>query len=301
MRKALAILIITVMMLMVGCEQEQKQQPTESPYEGGSQGIVAGFEPFGVKEDGIASIYENEKFPVEITLKNKGEEKVGAGEVIITLKGISPNDYTGIVFEATNEEELEAISEFNPHGGEETVDFGDAEYSVDLKGSYYDATFFASYRYPYATHVAVPRVCFNTEPEDETVCKLEGKKEAFSSGAPIQVKNVKETRAGANIIAVEFEVENVGGGQVTTPGEDFDTRYGKILFSLDDTSDPQAWECKMGGEENQGRLVDGRGTIRCKLKEPMEEDTMYTKQLDISVEYDYKHIIEQSVRIKKKA
>ena len=295
------MLVIAALLLVSGCEEGEQKTVTESPYEGGSQGITASFEPFGVKEDSIATIYEDENFPVEITLKNKGEAAVPSGAVKLDLKGISPSDYNGIDFEKANSEELEAVSEFNPHGGEETVDFGDAEYGVELKGSYYDATVFASYRYPYSTHAAVPNVCFNTDPQDETICTLEGKKEVFSSGAPVQIKAARETRAGANLIAVEFDVENVGGGQVTKPGEDFDTRYGMITFSLDDTSEPGSWECKLGGEENAGRLIDGKGTIRCKLKEPMEDETTYTKQLDMTIDYDYKDIIEQSVRIKKKA
>lgn len=300
MKKAITLFMIAAMLLVVGCEGQEDTTTTASPYVGGSQGMLATFEQFGVKEDGIASIFSDETFPVEITLKNKGEEDIEAGAAKLMLKGISPADYTGIEFEKSNSDKLEKVSEFNPQGGEETVDFGDASYAITLSGSYYDVTVFASYQYPYKTHVAVPRVCFNTDIQDTTVCTLEGTKKAFSSGAPIQVTSAKETRAGANLIAVEFEVSNVGGGQVTKPGEEFDTRYDQIAFSLDETSEPSKWECRLGGEENGGRLIDGKGTIRCKLKEPMEEGAMYTKQLDLTISYDYKNLIEQSVRIKKK-
>ncbi|HLC98973.1 MAG TPA: hypothetical protein VJC00_03135, partial [Candidatus Nanoarchaeia archaeon] len=103
-----------------------------------------------------------------------------------------------------------------------------------------------------------------------------------------------------NLIAIELDVENVGGGQVTKQGEEFDTRYDQISFALDETSEPGKWECRLGGEENGGRLIDGKGTIRCKLKEPMAEGTMFTKELDMTISYDYKGLIEQGVRIKKK-
>ncbi|MBD3313431.1 hypothetical protein GF345_03230 [Candidatus Woesearchaeota archaeon] len=299
MRRSIIMMVIAVMLLGIGCDQGQEPAVTESPYEGGSQGLLANFEEFGVEEDGMATIFSDETFPVEITLKNKGEEDIPAGAVEITLKGVSPNDFDGMVFEDTNDDELEKVSEFAPEGGEETVDMGDASYAIELAGSYYDATVFASIAYPYQTHAAVPRVCFNTEPTDTTVCTLEGKKTVYSSGAPVKVTAAREARAGANLIAVEFDVENVGGGDVTKPGEEFDNRYDQILFSLDDTSDPGMWECRLGGEENGGRLVDGKGTIRCKLVNPMEEDTMYTKQLDLTISYDYKFLIEQSIRIKK--
>ncbi|MCX6706649.1 MAG: hypothetical protein NT001_00735 [Candidatus Woesearchaeota archaeon] len=300
MKKTIVILLIFAMAAMVGCAGGSDKTNAVSPYKGGSQGLMVTFEPLGVVENGIATIFEDETFPVEITLKNNGEDDIAASAVKIKLKGISPNDYDGIAFEKTNSNVLDRISDSNPQGGEETVDFGDAKYKIPMSGSYYDVTVFVSYQYPYKTHVAVPKMCFSTDLKDKTVCTIEEVKPAFASGAPVQVTAARETRAGSNLIAVEFDVSNVGGGEVTKPGVEFDTRYGQIAFSVDDTSNPSAWECRLGGEENGGRLIDGKGTIRCKQKTPMTEGTMYTKQFDLTVSYDYKGLIEQSIRIKKK-
>lgn len=300
MKKTIILLIAVAMLFAMGCEDNKSQQTGTSPYKGGSQGLLVNFEPFGVSEDGTATIFEDETFPVEITLKNKGEEDIEVGVAKIMLKGISPNDYEGIEFEKTNSNKLEKTSELNPIGGEETVDMGDAKYKITLAGSFYDVTVFASYQYPYKTHVAVPKACFNTDLKDTSVCAVEESKSVFSSSAPIQVKTATEKRAGSNLIALEFAVENVGGGEVTKPGEAFDTRYGQIAFNLDATSEPDSWECRLGGDVNGGRLVDGKGTIRCTLKQPMPENTMYTKQLDLTISYDYKGLIEQKVRIKEK-
>ena len=300
MKKSIAILLILAMIALAGCQGGQDNTNTVSPYKGGSQGIMVTFEPLGVVENGIATIFEDETFPIEVTLKNKGEEDIAASSAGINLKGISPNDYEGIAFEKANSNLLDKVSEFNPTGGEETVDFGDAKYRIPLSGSYYDVTVFVSYQYPYKTHVAVPKMCFSTDLKDKTICTIEEAKQVFASGAPVQVTAAREMRAGSNLIAVEFDVSNVGGGEVTKPGAEFDIRYGQIAFSIDETSDPSAWECRLGGEENGGRLIDGKGTVRCKLREPMAEGTMYTKQFDLTVSYDYKGLIEQSIRIKKK-
>ncbi|MCX8147328.1 MAG: hypothetical protein N3D84_02580, partial [Candidatus Woesearchaeota archaeon] len=202
----LAFLVALIATMLVGCE-EQKQQK-KSPYLGGTQGIFATFEQFGILENGVATIFEDETFPIEVTLKNKGEEDVPAGAVILKIKGISPSDYEGIVFEKTNSNILEKASEFNPEGGEETVDFGDAKYKIPLAGSLYEATVFVTYKYPYKTHVAIPKVCFNRDLKDTTVCVIEEAKPVYSSGGPIQVKAAREKRAGAGIIALEFDVEN---------------------------------------------------------------------------------------------
>ncbi|MFO8016618.1 MAG: hypothetical protein R6U32_05930 [Candidatus Woesearchaeota archaeon] len=297
--KHLFIILVLGALLLAGCEGEEKKT-TESPYEGGTQGIIASFESFGVVEDGMPTIYGDETIPIEITLENKGEQDVEAGDVELKLKGISPEDFSGIEMRKTNSGELEGISEFNTLGGEETIDFGDAEYNIDLQTNYYDVTVFASYKYPYKTHVAVPDVCFKEDITDDSVCDIEGPRESFSSGAPIIVKSAKQARAGSGIIAIEYQVENVGGGDVTKPGEDFDSRYGQLEFSIDETSNPDEWDCRAAGQENEARLVNGKGTIRCKLKNPMEEGALYTKQIDLTLSYDYRDLIQQSVKIKSK-
>ncbi|MBW2999798.1 hypothetical protein KY339_03925, partial [Candidatus Woesearchaeota archaeon] len=217
MKNAKLFLLITALALalLVGCRPAEDTTPSVSPYIGGSQGIVVNFEDFGIVEEGIATIYEGETFPVEITLKNKGEEDVAAGALQIMLKGISLADFEGLTSPKTNEDLLEKVSEFNLQGGEDTVDMGDARYLPEILTSFYLVDVFAEIVYPYKTHVAVPKVCFKEDLLDPSVCTVDESKEVFSSGAPIKVTKVEEKRAGTGLIALEYQVENVGGGQVT--------------------------------------------------------------------------------------
>jgi|SRR3989344_59112 len=297
---SLSVLLIAI--VAAGCDSSGNTQNggPGSPYIGGTYGMIANFESFGVLENNIPTIFEGETFPVEVTLKNKGEEPIEAGTAQINIVGIAATDYTGIDLEKTNINILEKVSDINPTGGEETVDFGDAQYAHDIKTSFYDAKIFAQYQYPYATHVTVPQVCFKEDTQDTTICTAEEKKTSYSSGAPIAVTNVEEKRAGAGIIALEYTVDNIGGGEVAAPDKDFDVRYGTIAFSLDESANPGDWECKMGGQENGGRLTDNKGVIRCKLLQPMEENTLYTKQIDMTISYKYRNLIQQDIRIKNK-
>ena len=297
----LAIVAILGILLVAGCEDTgSKDAGIGSPYIGGTQGITANFESFGIVDAGLPTIYEDETFPVEITLRNKGEENIDAGDVTIRIRGISEQDYDGLSFEESNADNIEKVSTTNTAGGEETIDMGDAKYSHNIITAFYDATVYAEYQYPYATHVAIPQVCFKEDLQDTTVCNVEESKQHFSSGAPIKVTAAAEKRAGAGIIAIEYTVENLGGGDVTAPDKEFDSRHGQIAFSLDENSNPSDWECKLGGEENGGRLIDGKGTIRCKLNSPMEENTLYTKQIDLTISYIYRDLIQQKVRINNK-
>src|SRR3989338_3461676 len=90
------LLGVLLLIVITACSQEEGQQPGDSVFQGGTQGLVARFEPFGVEENGIFTIFDTESFPVEVVLQNKGEEDIPAGKATVTLKGINLNDFTGI-------------------------------------------------------------------------------------------------------------------------------------------------------------------------------------------------------------
>jgi len=301
-KKIISLLLIVFMLALVGCKGgEKKVEAPESPYIGGSKGLVAKFENMGIynEKTNIEEIFEGETFPIEITLKNKGEQDILPGDVVVSLKGILLSDFSGIVANGTltNEEKIEKVSEYNKEGGELTLDFtpeGGARYLVNLSGSHYDISVFAEVVYNYKTYAAVPKVCFKEDLQDESVCDVEEEKAVFSSGAPIQVKKATEKRAGTGKIAVEFEIENIGSGDVTKPDEDFDSRYDQLAFYPNE----DIWECKSSGKINEGRFdSDGKMIVVCRLKEPMPKGTLYTKELDLTLDYKYKELIHHQLRI----
>ena len=66
MKKIILLVLLSAMLLLVGCG-ETEQQVSTGVFVGGTQGITIQFEPFGVEEDGTYSIYDEETFPIEIT------------------------------------------------------------------------------------------------------------------------------------------------------------------------------------------------------------------------------------------
>ena len=89
---------------------------------------------------------------------------------------------------------------------------------------------------------------------------------------------------------------SAGVGKVTKQGEDFGVRD-TIAYTLDD----EAWECKSGGKVNEARLIDGTAEIVCKLKEALQEDALSTKQVKLTLQYKYRDIIQEKIRIKESA
>jgi len=303
-KKIIVVLFAVSLLVLAGCKEKDDVTAPETPYMGGEKGVVADFEEMGIynEKTNTYEIYEGETFPIEITLKNKGEYDINIGEVTATLIGINLNDFSGIVSNGVlnNTGEIEKISEDNEDGGEETIDFTsgteDAKYLINLTGSSYDVSIFARIVYHYKTFAAVPKVCFKEDLTDESVCDVVEMKTVYSSAAPLQVKSAEEKKAGAGKIAVEFSIENDGSGQVALPGQAFDDRYDQLNFSV---NEPANWECKSGGRENMARLdADGKAKILCRLKDALAENTLYTKELDLTLDYDYKELIHQQIRIK---
>ena len=298
--KIITILTIISLLFIAGCNGKDNVTGPE-PYIGGSQGLLAEFEPLSVEEEGLYTVYQDETFPIQLILKNKGEENVNAGDVKVELFGILISDFSGIKGSIlTNTEGIDKISEINTEGGEVTIDFGpEVEYSQNIAGGFYDANIFASYTYRYKTHISVPQVCFKENLRDNEVCNVDERKTSFSSGAPIQVQSVEENPAGAGTISLDFELENVGGGEVTTPGAEFPLRYGKVAYKITPATEKGKWTCTAAGRADEARLTDNKALIRCKLNDPLAEGTKFTKQIGLEISYDYRDIVKETVRIKK--
>ena len=304
-KKYLLMVLLVAILFVVGCAGQQVTTAGKSPYIGGNKGLVSEFLTMGIYNDksSMEEIFEGEAFPIEIVLKNKGEEDFASGKERLTLMGINLGDFSGIVSNGilSNTEAIEKVSDLNAEGGEATLDFTseseDAKYLIPLTGSSYDVSVFARVVYEYKTHASVPKVCYKKNFNDETVCELEETKDVYSSGAPIQVTSAVEKTAGTAKIGIEFRIENTGTGDVAKPGVNFDPRYDELSFSV---SEPDKWECRAGGKENEARLdSDGKSTIICRLKNAITEDVPFTKQMDLTLSYDYREIVHKQLRVKK--
>lgn len=287
--------LVIAILFLTACKP-QEQATAKGAYLGGTQGLVASFEPFGVEESGVYSIFEEETFPLELTVQNKGEYAIQPGEVTVKLLGPSQEEFTGLkAWELSNNQPLEGISELVPGGGEETLSFAsDAKYAKEVAGVV-EREWFANLEYHYQTYLLIPEVCLKEDLTDTRVCNVKEAKTYFVSGAPITVKAVEEDTAGKGIIALKILVSNVGSSsaKVTKPGESFGVRN-VLSFSLDDP----AWECKSAGKVNEARLDEGQAEIVCKLKEPLAEGHVSTKQVKLTLDYKYRDLISEKLRIK---
>ncbi len=292
--KLLITAIILSLFVVVGCTTEETTTSTDGAFIGGTQGVVAQFEPFGVEEDGMYTIFDSETFPIEVTLTNKGESDIAVQDVTVRLIGPAAEEVEAIESRTLqNQGTLEGISELVPDGEEETVTFAsDAKY-VNVVNGAIDREWFGEIVYNYKTFLIIPEVCLKEDLTDDRICVVQEAKDFFVSGAPVTVKAVNQDTAGKGIMALKIGVSNDGTGKVAKLGEEFGVRS-QFSYGIDDP----AWECKSSGKVNEGRFIDGKAEIVCKLIEPLAEDSLGTKQVQLTLEYQYRDLISEKLRIK---
>ena len=300
MKKSILLLtLIGTLLLVAGCSDAENTQTQQAgAYLGGTQGVTAEFEAFGVEEDGVFTIFDTETFPLEVTLRNKGEYELQKSDVTVKLLGPSKDEISGLPnWELKNQDLIDEISELVPEGGEETISFtSDAKFVGDVNG-FIDRQWFANIDYNYKTYLIIPEVCLKEDLTDDRVCEVKEAKTYFASGAPITVTSVEESTAGKGIMALKIKISNAGTGKVTKPGEDFGVRN-TLVYSLDD----DAWECKSGKKIGEARLVTGAAEIVCKLKTALAGDTPpSTKQVKLTLDYQYRDLIQETLRMKESA
>ncbi|MBU0470425.1 MAG: hypothetical protein KKA62_00970 [Nanoarchaeota archaeon] len=294
MKKAILIPILVLSLLLLTSCGESQQPTAKGAFIGGDKGVVAEFEAFGVEEESVYTIFDEETFPLEVTLRNNGEYEIKQGEITVKLLGPSQDEFSGIAsWQLNNKGVLEAISEFIPQGGEETVSFAsDAKYKSKVSGVS-DREWFANVDYRYNTFLIIPEVCLKEDLTDERVCTVQEPKTYFVSGAPVTITGVEEETAGKGIMALKIKISNVGKGKVTLPGGEFGIRN-QLSYTVDDPD----WECKSGGKVGEAKLVEEEAEIICKLKEPLAKDSLSTKQIKLTFDYKYREIVQEKLRMK---
>src|SRR3989344_8565555 len=121
-------ILMLLAVIAAGCDNQETNlvdTPT-SPYIGGNKGLVAEIVQMGVFNDAsnTEEIFEGETFPIEVTLKNKGESDVAANKATVALLGINLQDFENVQRqEMSNAQPIEKVEKgVNQDGGEVTLD-----------------------------------------------------------------------------------------------------------------------------------------------------------------------------------
>lgn len=323
-------LLISLILLVAACQTGRTTggAPRE-PFIGGTSGIVINFEkdspPPEVTDD---STFE---FNAIVSLKNDGETKVDQNEVRVNLIGFDPQDFGLGSFDAVRDHSPTDDLEAKTRGAEGDIQEGTTTFVTFPKDDDFfnpqkfigntEFTFRADICYKYETksqaRVCVLRDMINVN--DNDLCRPSGTRPLFSSSAPVQIANFKQSVIGPNKLTFTFDIVLSGNvdifwsEQKTTPASGFDggcpraprerrqveNQVGVELTEI--PTDPIVTSFKCGGLEADFKgvvkLINGRRTIVCTV-ELTEDRNDLEKQIGILVDYNVLDNKETSILVK---
>jgi len=332
-KSVILVAFAIAILFLASCSKTTSTGSSRTPFIGGTAGITINFEkdspPPEVTDDSTFS------FRALLRLKNDGEYKVERQDIKLNLVGFDPDDFSqsfGSLKDVSPDDALdpkrrdsegtiiEGITTFAsfPGGG---GDFIPKKFSGNT-----EFTFRAEACYHYETTGNV-KVCMLRDMinvNDRSVCKPSGAKTIYSSAAPVQLGNFRQSVVGKDKISFSFDIIESANTDIFSdkdnirPSSGFDAacprtprerrqkedRVTVEIFELPE--DPVVAEFKCGGLDLYGYgsgkvgeviLVSGRRTITCTV-DLVQDRADLEKVLGLKVSYNVFDTKETKVLIK---
>lgn len=218
MRKIIFALLLAMTMLAAACTNTNPVN-TGTGFIGGQQGLEISFidgAPPQTTPDG-----GQQEFDVILEVSNKGEYAVEASEIYVKLSGFSPESL-GVT--------LPELKKNAPENIEARIKSGDGAIiesplvPVSFEGFNYmdteisgrDVKMRAEICYEYQTKAAA-ELCikenFNSNRETD-LCQVTETRTISTSGAPVQISNLRQSTAGTDKTRFTFSIQNMDTGSV---------------------------------------------------------------------------------------
>ncbi|MEW6063271.1 MAG: hypothetical protein AB1571_02795 [Nanoarchaeota archaeon] len=303
--KKVLIFILLVALLLTGQQCGKKQEKTEGPFVGGSNGLSVSF----VQGYPPSEFFQSDTVPTKVLLKNNGESDVNAGEAKVKLYGVYlPNFGLTDVYKATSST-LRGITQYSKEGSEQEVDLGNIKYSQQVI-NFEDVTLRAKVCYPYKTKVQT-KICLGSlseiEKGAEQVCTITGEKltQGSVSSAPIQITSITQKPFSSNQVLFEITLQNNGKGSVYKPVsscEDLEDviKRGSSENIVSIEISPADIKCSfLESESNKGtvKLIDNKKTFTCR-KTVESTGSNYIQNMNIDISYKYIESTSTTVKIR---
>ena len=305
-KRGIYVLLALVIIFISGCKSQDTDTISGS-FVGGDNGLELSF----INDEPPTRVLDNnaEQFFVTISMKNKGEFTIEPGKAIVTLSGISKDQFQLDSLSKKNENQLPGVVKERTsslEGGQDEVSFN-AKFKQDLNQDFMP-TITANICYAYGSR-ALSNVCLRRDVvrrEQEGECVVDEDKKAENSGSPIHVVSFKERKAGPNEIKIIFDLQNVGSGKPFSRtafssgicGED-PTKEDFVNVEVRPISNVNVRCDKFAGTgSGVVRLnSEGKATVSCDVSTSALQDTAFEEPLNINLDYIYKERISKQVTV----
>jgi hypothetical protein len=301
------IVILTISLMLSGCQPGGTEDiKIEGPYAGGKEGLLFAFN----ENEPPARVLDNsqEEFYVTLLVRNKGEHSVPVGSAIASISGVDSKAFGLSSLDAINEIEILKVIKDQGYvieGGEEFIEFEPFSYVNDLAADF-PIILRADLCYSYNTE-AIANICLKKDvvrDSIEDVCATNNDAmQAFNSGAPLQVTNIRQRSVGSNKLQITFTVENVGNGLIYLPGtfsnscKGGDKNEDMIKVTLSNPQNNFSPDCAALGRGSSGdiRLVNKKKDISCTIDTSGLQEVTFQDLLVIDLDYMYREAIKTDI------
>lgn len=210
---------IVALMILTACAGGGEQQAVslQNPFVGGNEGVSIDFQ-------NLRDVFDGGRDPFDVVVKvtNKGESAVAKNKIRVKLSGFNPAEFGKLEEQLSKsaDEDLIAVKKDAQGnilaGNPSFVEFKDLNHFSPIAGALQSVDIVANVCYNYKT-LAVSKLCVRSNilnPVPGGLCEINGNKEIFNSGAPVQVSNLIESTGGKDKVSFVFEVLRSGAGSV---------------------------------------------------------------------------------------
>lgn len=309
MRSMKLLLVAAVLAFaLVGCAGgSAKKVDLTSPFIGGTQGILIGF------QDLRADIFDAGKDPFDIVVKleNKGESLIPKENIRVKLSGINPSEFDKTQNDLVRAapDDILQISK-DPQGAilvppPVFVEFPDFNYKKLIVGATAPFTLRAEVCYLYRTK-AVSKLCVRENllsPQAGGICEVNADKPLFVSGAPVQILGFKQSAGAKDKVRFQFDVINRAQGLVyerNSACNSVDKRKENRVYVIVETSIPglscTGLDVTERGAEGFVTLYSGSKTVTCTQTVGQLAD--FEQLVNIEAVYDYEELVQTQITVK---
>ncbi len=317
----LIVISLCVLLLLSACKGGNGPATApKNPFIGGTIGLVLNFE----KDAPPPEVVDGSSFPFKVTvsLQNQGEAKVTRDDVDLEISGFFPRDFgiadDNLLRHQKPDEEL--VAKTRDSDGK-IIDGTTAFVNVPKDSNTFfnvirltgnnEYTIRADVCYKYQSkgvaNICVLRDFINVGQDD--LCDPNNAQTVFSSSAPVQFTNFRQSVQGVDKVMFNFDVVHSGNGEVyedvrqdtgTGPSCPRDeirlrrTRLDKVKIKIDlkDEVLNQGLSCNIesgGQNKNEGfvRLISGKRTVTCTVDLKEKHTSDFEKSIELSADYNY--------------
>ena len=317
-RYSVLVVLVLAVLVLSSCKKTGAASGSAPrvPYIGGTSGITMNFE----KDSPPPEVTDDQSFSFNtiLRLKNEGEYAIDKNDIRINLVGFDPSDF-GKSFDDLRDVTPDDTLDSKKRDAEGNIIEGTTTFATFPKnGDNFiptkfpgntPFTFRADVCYYYetrsSTQLCVLKDMINVN--DKSGCIPTGGKTTYSSSAPVQVANFRQSVVGRDRISFSFDVSLIGNVDIfwnkleAKPSSGFDSACprdprarreveNKVGIEITEIpSDPIFTNLKCGGLDNDFKgvitLVNGRRTITCTV-ELVQDRNDFEKAMQIELRYN---------------